>query len=176
VFPQGKFHLESSDVHKNIRFVSNPSIFSACGIQFGVSSVDVLYHIKKEEYVKRGVEIEPVAISSPSESGNDPMTNLCRHFLQQRSFYPLFPTPLDVSHDVNLSVTNLDGLKIRDDIPDVLISPSRLKQFSKTVNSMIALNPGFLTKGTYGVLNVDPRRSYGQANGQISVEIAKLDP
>ena len=40
--------------------------------------------------------------------------------------------PFDVSHDVNLSVTHWDGLKLSDnDAPDVLIVPSRLKQFSK---------------------------------------------
>lgn len=42
--------------------------------------------------------------------------------------------PLDVSHEVNLSVTHLDGLRLADgtnNAPDVLILPSRLKQFTK---------------------------------------------
>lgn len=51
------------------------------------------------------------------------------------SFYPLFPTPLDLSHEVNLDVSHLEHLALchekRASAPDVLITPSRLKHFSK---------------------------------------------
>jgi DNA polymerase alpha subunit B len=51
------------------------------------------------------------------------------------SFYPLFPTPLDLSHEVNLDVSHLEHLalchKEGASAPDVLITPSRLKHFSK---------------------------------------------
>lgn len=65
------------------------------------------------------------------------------------SFYPIFPVPLDLAHDVNLDVTHSDLLYMcpQDDAdhasaggtdsskascaPDVLIIPSRLKHFSK---------------------------------------------
>lgn len=79
------------------------------------------------------------------------MANLCRHILQQRSFYPIFPVPLNLAHDVNLHVTHSDmmylcpqedeseddGGDAQDDptlarcAPDVLVVPSRLKHFSK---------------------------------------------
>lgn len=85
------------------------------------------------------------------------MANLCRHLLLQRrcsvlflvhdnalihvllfgiSFYPIFPPPLDLSHEVNLDVSHIDGVRMVDEgdldyAPDVLILPSRLKQFSK---------------------------------------------
>ena len=66
------------------------------------------------------------------------------------SFYPIFPVPLDLAHEVNLDVTHSEMLYLapQDDnleegshdpkdpskarcAPDVLIVPSRLKHFSK---------------------------------------------
>ncbi len=66
------------------------------------------------------------------------------------SFYPIFPVPLDLAHELSLDVTHSDLLYLtpQDDdseesggggedpskarcVPDVLIVPSRLKHFSK---------------------------------------------
>lgn len=52
------------------------------------------------------------------------------------SFYPIFPPPQDLSAEVNLDVTHIDGVRMVNDdgldfAPDVMILPSRLKQFSK---------------------------------------------
>lgn len=51
------------------------------------------------------------------------------------SFYPVFPTPLDLAHEVNLDVSHFDGLALaynaEDPPPDVLVLPSRYKHFSK---------------------------------------------
>ena len=65
------------------------------------------------------------------------------------SFYPIFPVPLELAHEVNLDVTHSEMLNLcpQDDntddaegsvdpsrarcAPEVLIVPSRLKHFSK---------------------------------------------
>ena len=51
------------------------------------------------------------------------------------SFYPLFPVPADLSADVNLDVSHSDGLRLdpgsEQHAPDVLLLPSKLKQFTK---------------------------------------------
>ena len=52
------------------------------------------------------------------------------------SFYPLFPVPQDLAQEVNLDVSHSDGLRMVDDdeldyAPDVMILPSKLKQFYK---------------------------------------------
>lgn len=52
--------------------------------------------------------------------------------------------PQDLSHEVNLDVTHSEHLKLCNDrlghLPDVLISPSRLKQFAKVrVSGPVAL-------------------------------------
>lgn len=51
------------------------------------------------------------------------------------SFYPIFPAPFDVAHEVNLDVTHSEAIKLVESedeyAPDVLVLPSRLKHFSK---------------------------------------------
>ena len=59
----------------------NPSRFSINGVSFAVSSVDVLFHLRKEEYTKRASEIAPIGDEAQPP---DAMGNLCRHVLQQR--------------------------------------------------------------------------------------------
>lgn len=56
--------------------------------------------------------------------------------LRSSSFYPIFPPPQDLSSEVNLDMSHFDEARMVDDgdldyAPDVLILPSRLKQFSK---------------------------------------------
>jgi len=174
VFPQSELEPEFR-VDPRIHLLPNPALFSLNNIKFAISSVDVLFHLRKEEFFMRGEEVDSI-LSLPGDAGIDSMANTCRHLLQQRSFYPVFPVPFDVSHDVNLSVTHWDGLKLSDgnDAPDVLIVPSRLKQFSKTVQSTTVVNPCLLAKGTYAVVNIVG----GDAGGlkeRISSEIQKIE-
>jgi len=111
----------------------------------------VLFHLKKEEYFKRGVETTPLN-PGPDDLPADTWANLTRHLLLQRrsaftyiidvvwlntpSFYPIFPVPEDYSHEVNLDLSHSEHLSLisKDGskyAPDVLILPCRLKQFSK---------------------------------------------
>ena len=112
--------------------------------------MDVLFHLRKEQLVMRAEEVESLEVNGQPPA-TDTMASLARHILQQRrfvlalslsdsihyhtvSFYPLFPTPLDLSHEVNLDVSHLEQLALCHEAvsaPDVLITPSRLKHFSK---------------------------------------------
>ncbi|KAG6844664.1 hypothetical protein H0H87_005032 [Tephrocybe sp. NHM501043] len=177
VYPQSELGSELTASDPRIHLLPNPARFSINDITFGMSSVDVLYHLRKEELLKRGSEVDSV-VPSGDDTGADLMANTCRHLLQQRSFYPLFPVPSDVSHEVNLSITHLDDLRIADEndnAPDVLILPSRLKQFSKVVNSTTVINPSFLVKGAYAKLNVADRGSVTSFRDRFKAEIVKLD-
>lgn len=57
------------------------------------------------------------------------------------SFYPLFPVPADLSAEVNLDVTHSDGLRLdqsaHQHAPDVLLLPSKLKQFTKVRSTSV---------------------------------------
>ncbi|KAI0826859.1 DNA polymerase alpha subunit B [Trametes gibbosa] len=194
VFPQCE--LPRALCHDpRIHMLPNPARFTLNGVHVAVSSVDVLFHLRKEEFFKRATEVDPLH-SSASSNAPDAMANLCRHILQQRSFYPIFPVPLDLSHDVNLDVTHSDMLYLtpqdddddevvgeseRDDpsrarcAPDVLVVPSRLKHFSKVVDDTVAVNPSFLTKSTYAVLEYAGHGTPGPAKDRIKVEIQRLE-
>lgn len=47
------------------------------------------------------------------------------------SFYPVFPVPKEVQEDVNLSITHSSLLRMDGSTPDIVVLPSRLKEFQK---------------------------------------------
>ncbi|KIL67937.1 hypothetical protein M378DRAFT_9186 [Amanita muscaria Koide BX008] len=158
VYPQGEYPQLLTENHPRIHLLPNPARFTINGVTFAGTSVDVLFHLKREEYLKRGEEVEPIAPTATEDVGTDAMGNLCRHLLQQRSFYPLFPVPIDVSLEVNLDISHSDGLRlcnVEDQYaPDVLILPSKLKEFAKTIHSTYAINPSYINKLRYATLEV----------------------
>ncbi|KAG9217712.1 hypothetical protein CCMSSC00406_0003599 [Pleurotus cornucopiae] len=226
-FPQAGFDPSLVSNDDRIKLLPNPARFSLNGVTFGATSVDVLFHIRKEELVKHGEYAEWVSPASttstttatttgadasgfidtvnrdphpdaasqtpapassipqqphqpqpqqPQQPGDvkmeadsaplsyDGMSGLCQHLLRQRSFYPLFPVPADLAHDVNLDVSRSERLRV--DLgadnggsgvgvaPNILIVPSRLKHFVKPVDHSVAVNPSFLSKGTYVTISV----------------------
>ncbi|KAL7279908.1 hypothetical protein ACG7TL_006317 [Trametes sanguinea] len=191
VFPQCELPRALCD-DPRIRLLPNPARFTLNGVHFAASSVDALFHLRKEEYFQRAGETEPLPASSATDAP-DAMANLCRHILQQRSFYPIFPAPLELAHEINLDVTHSDLLYLcphddNDDdadgrtdpsrarcAPDVLITPSRLKHFTKVVDSTVAINPGWLTKSTYAVLEYAGHTGPGPAKDRTKVEIHRLE-
>ncbi|KIJ59480.1 hypothetical protein HYDPIDRAFT_100652 [Hydnomerulius pinastri MD-312] len=174
VFPQCELGVEFGG-DPRIRLLPNPCRFSVNGVSFGATSVDVLFHLRKEEFFRRAPEVNPVI--PESEPATDAMSNLARNILQQRSFYPIFPVPLELAHEVNLDVTHSEALKLvqsEDEcVPDVLVIPSRLKQFSKVVDTSTVINPSFLSKGTYAVLSYAGLGSV-LAKDRITTEIFRL--
>jgi DNA polymerase alpha subunit B len=105
VFPQSEFEAEITDSHpvwplplclwlriltsvQRIYLQPNPARFIIDDISFAVTSIDVLFHLRKEEFVKRGVEVNPIP-AQPGDTPSDTMTNLCRHMLDQRRSAPV---------------------------------------------------------------------------------------
>ena len=169
--------------------------------------MDTLFHLKKEEFLKRGKQADAEA---GSEEPLDPMVELCRYVLLQRrwvftvsctgihkfliwfSIYPVFPPPMDVSHQVNLDVSRSKLLDLdhgsQDHAPHILLVPSRLKQFSKVswfvqnilsdllklpsqrVNGTTFVNPSSVSKGSYAFL----RYSGQESEEVVNVDIRKL--
>ena len=89
----------------------NPCRFSLNGITFAVTSVDVLFHLRKDEFVKRAMEVESVGPEGV-EIPVDPMANLCRHLLQQRRWvfkYSVIPFfwPISVKASIHNSLHQL---------------------------------------------------------------------
>ncbi|RPD62451.1 DNA polymerase alpha, subunit B [Lentinus tigrinus ALCF2SS1-7] len=191
VFPQCELSRTFCN-DPRIRLLPNPARFTLNGVHVAVSSVDVLFHLRKEEYLKRAPDVEPLTspVDPEGQAPTDAMANLCRHLLQQRSFYPIFPVPLDLAHEVNLDVTHSDLLYMcpQDEeedsgtdpsrarcAPDVLIIPSRLKHFSKIVDNTVAINPSLLTKSTYAVVEYAGHTAPGPARDRLKVDITRLE-
>ncbi|KAK7056975.1 DNA-directed DNA polymerase alpha subunit pol12 [Paramarasmius palmivorus] len=178
VFPQREFGLEVTRADPRIHLVPNPAKFSINGVTFASTSVDVLFHLRKEEIVKRGEEVDSVAPVIAEDTGSDSMANLCRNLLQQRSFYPIFPVPPEVSSEVNLDVTHSEGVKMVEDedndyAPDVLILPSKFKQFTKHVHSTLVVNPSSATKAVYGTLHLEAGASRALKE-RLKAEVVKI--
>ncbi|KAJ6557301.1 DNA polymerase alpha subunit B [Mycena vulgaris] len=174
VFPQCELPADVARGDPRIHLLPNPATFSLNGVAFAATSVDVLFHLKKGEFSRRGEEVAPTPAMA-DDTGTDPIANVCRHLLQQRSFYPVFPVPLELTAEVVLDITHSGGLQLGGDAddgaleraPDVLIVPSRLKQFSKPVYATTALNPSFVSKNAYMVLDV-------AAGGAKTANLAKI--
>ena len=116
-----------ADHAQRIKCLPNPCAFSINEVVISLSSVDTLFHLRKEELFTRAEEAEP----SGEPESKDSMANLVRHVLSQRTFYPIFPPPEAHASEVNLDVTHQALLKLDGPASDVMIMPSRLKHFSK---------------------------------------------
>jgi len=176
VYPQSPFENPGLSGDPRIKLLSNPCRFSLNGITFAVTSMDVLFHLLKEQLVLRAEEVESVEVGG-QPTATDTMASLARHILQQRSFYPLFPTPLDLSQEVNLDVSHLEQLALchedRTSAPDVLILPSRLKHFSKVVDHTIAINPSSVAKNVSANL-VFGGKGEGPISSRMTVDVGKF--
>ncbi|WWC58474.1 uncharacterized protein I303_101017 [Kwoniella dejecticola CBS 10117] len=158
-FPQSMLEKESLGLPKRVKVLPNPCTFSINEVIIALSSVDTLFHLRREELYQRAEEAEPE--SSPTGAENkDAMAGLIRHVLGQRSFYPIFPPPDAFASEVNLDVTHYPLLRMDGPAPDILILPSKLKHFSKIVDSTLVINPAHLarahTAGSFAKVYLHP--------------------
>ncbi|RIA92598.1 DNA polymerase alpha/epsilon subunit B-domain-containing protein [Glomus cerebriforme] len=141
VFPQSPF--PKSGLPRDVICTSNPAQFRVNEITFVIDNVDILFHLASNEIERNAVP------------GLDRMSRLSRHILTQRHLYPLFPT----SPEINLELKKSNYLELQN-LPDILILPSKLKYFAKIVENVICINPGYLSKsesgGTYAKITIHP--------------------
>ncbi|KAH6611242.1 hypothetical protein Trco_001262 [Trichoderma cornu-damae] len=184
-WPQDTIPRRELGLPKSVRIVSNPMTLSMNEVVLGLSSQDVLYELRGEE----------VAKGAPT---GDLMRRLCRHLIEQRHFFPVFPPtdrarlPKTGTEDglATGAVLDVSYLKLGEMVsvrPDVMLMPSSLPPFAKVVESVLAINPGSLSKrrgaGTYARMTLYPPSLDGEViNGLIShkvfdrarVEIVKI--
>ncbi|BGP54723.1 hypothetical protein JCM8202_003228 [Rhodotorula sphaerocarpa] len=165
-YPQAPFVNDAElGLPKRVRLLPNPTMFSINEIAFGVTSADVLWSLKSQEYFRKAPDVEPPEPGTEDPLAKDVMARTCRQLLRHRSFYPVFPSPppskmLDA---LNLDMTHYDLVKMGSEGPDIVITPSIQKHFTRIVDSTIFLNPSFLTKasqeasaGTFARLTIHP--------------------
>ncbi|GAA5880712.1 hypothetical protein JCM16303_004322 [Sporobolomyces ruberrimus] len=162
-YPQAPFKKEDLGLPKAVRMLPNPTSFEINEVSFGLTSVDVFWSLKTQEFYKRCPDAEPV----PEGTNIDPLAKdinqrAGRHLLRQRSFYPIFPSPPATKRldGLNLDITHYDLVKMTTG-PDILIAPSMQKAFIRTVDSVILINPSYLVRegsqaGTFARLTIHP--------------------
>ncbi|GAA5950810.1 hypothetical protein JCM21900_002025 [Sporobolomyces salmonicolor] len=161
-FPQAPLAKDELGLPKGVRVLPNPFMFRINEVMFGVTSVDVLWSLKSQEFFRKCPDAEPVTAGGNDPLAKDVMARTCRHLLRQRSFYPVFPSPppTKMLDALNLDITHYDLVKMGSSGPDIVIAPSVQKPFSRIVDSTIVLNPSFLTKGskagTFARLTIHP--------------------
>ncbi|KAL7424793.1 DNA-directed DNA polymerase alpha subunit pol12 [Cryptotrichosporon argae] len=156
-YPQAAFNKAGLGLPKRVHVLPNPCTVQINEVLIALTSVDTLFHLRREEFFQRAEEAEPDATA---QGAHDSMANLVRHVLGQKSFYPLFPAPEQLAADVNLDATHSSMLRLNGPAPDVLILPSKLKHFSKIVDSTLVVNPSHLSRahapGTFAKLHIHP--------------------
>jgi DNA polymerase alpha subunit B len=144
---------------RRVHCVSNPCTLKINEIIVGVTATDALFHISADE---TNANLEP----------GSRLGRISQHMLQQRSYYPLFPA----GATTNLDLKRMDQWKMPCQ-PDVLIVPSKLTCFARTVlESTLVVNPGHLTRdttgGTFALMEVHPiKRETLESAGGEDVEL-----
>ncbi|XP_067130565.1 DNA polymerase alpha subunit B isoform X2 [Centruroides vittatus] len=112
VYPTPPFNIKYKS--EQLICMPDPCVMNIDGIVIGITSTDVLFHIGREE------------VTFPSTM-SDRLGRLCRHILNQQSFYPLYP-----SNEVNISYEHLELYAKLTVSPHILILPSDLRHFIKS--------------------------------------------
>ena len=160
---------------RRVHLVSNPATIKVNEITIGLTSTDALMHLSTEE-INQNLQ---------------PGTRICRlaeHFIQQQSYYPIFPPPSSAAMGMNLNVNKRSGYSMPVQ-PDILLLPSKLTCLAKDVaKGTIVINPGYLVKGAMGgsfaVMDVHPIKKekldgdeeeiVNDIKNRIRVEIRKI--
>ncbi|TGO18271.1 hypothetical protein BTUL_0011g00770 [Botrytis tulipae] len=183
-WPQEPFPKKDVGLPKAVRVIGNPMTIALNEIVMGISSQDILYELRHEEIIG-GKPQDPTLLA-----------RLPKYLIEQRHFFPLFP-PVQRTQ---LPKTGTEGgipvgamldtsfLKLGEMInvrPDMLVVPSSLPPFAKVVESVLVINPGYLSKrrgaGTYAKLTVYPasmtqqERTQGTMIGHKLFERARVD-
>ncbi|KAI2641907.1 DNA polymerase alpha, subunit B [Hypomontagnella submonticulosa] len=164
-WPQEPFPKKELGLPKAARIIGNPMTLSMNEMVLGISSQDILWDLRHEELVG-GRVLDP-----------HPLSRASRYLVEQRHYFPIFP-PLDRQKLPKAGTADglptgamLDTsyLKLGEMVnvrPDVMIMPSALPPFAKVVESVLVINPGYLSKrrgaGTYARMMLFPPKVIDQ--------------
>lgn len=159
IWPQDSFPRQCLDLPKNVRCLTNPTVFSIGETTIGISTNDILRPLSLEECTK-----------SPSNTAV--YERLPSYVMQQRHFYPLFPG----RSESRVSVQESGLGEFVGGTPDVLVLASELQYFARVVDGVVVVNPGVVSKkasaGTFARVYIAPK---GTGEGEMEVDVMKAD-
>lgn len=158
-WPQELLPRKDLGLPKATKLVGNPMTLSINEMLLGISSQDILWELHHEELVG----------AKPATSNL--MTRISRYLIEQRHYFPIFP-PVDRSKlpkvgtadglptGAGLDTSYLKLGEMVEPRPDVMVVPSALPPFAEVVESVLFINPGYLSKrrgvGTYARMTLYP--------------------
>jgi hypothetical protein len=165
VFPQPRQQLmgaavgggsmnDSDDGGGVVMHMTNPVTLKCNEIVVGACSADWLLAASSSE-----TSMQPKAAAGQQQQQQDRLGDLSAMLLSQRSYFPMYPAPLNIPLDAARG--GAGGLDLPCS-PDVLVSPSDLAPFAKLVSppssssessggvETVVINPGRLTRGVTG--------------------------
>ncbi|KAI5741792.1 hypothetical protein M8J76_017116 [Diaphorina citri] len=151
--------LKRSKLH----FMADPSTLDISGVVVGVTSVDVLMHLGREEFA-----------AAPEMT--DRLSRLASHLLQQQCYYPLIPPNVELPVDMECWELHAQ-LPVT---PHIMILPSDLRYFVKNLSGCVVVNPERLSKGMVGgsfaKLEVKPvdNNMLWSTNTHVNVQVVKI--
>ncbi|KAG5931884.1 hypothetical protein E4U53_001556 [Claviceps sorghi] len=182
-WPQDTLPRKELGLPKSAKIVSNPMTLSMNETVIGISSQDILYELRSEELSADG---------GGAGGGGDLMGRLCRYLIEQRHYFPLFPptergrlprtgTERGVATGAVIDVAYLRLGEMVNVRPDVMVVPSSLPPFAKVVESVLAINPGSLSRrkgaGTYArmTLHAPPANAAGDMTSHKVFDRARVE-
>lgn len=158
-WPQDLIQRKDLGLAKAARIVGNPMTLFINEMLLGISSQDVFWDLRHEELIGGRT-------AEPNFSSRAP-----KYLIEQRHYFPIFP-PVDrqklpkagtedgLPTGAMLDLSYLKLGEMMDVRPDVMIVPSALPPFAKVVESVLVINPGYLSKrrgaGTYARMTLFP--------------------
>ncbi|KAK8017586.1 DNA polymerase alpha- subunit B [Apiospora rasikravindrae] len=178
-WPQDPFPRKELGLPKTCRIIGNPMTLSLNEVVLGVSSQDTLFELRHEELYSGAGRV----------GGADLLSRLPRHLIEQRHYCPVFP-PVDrsklpkvgtedgrpVGAALDTSYLRLgDMVNVR---PDMIMVPSSLPPFARVVESVLVVNPGYLSKrrgaGTYARVSLYPPKADEEEVGKAGMVSHKV--
>ncbi|KAG0297133.1 DNA-directed DNA polymerase alpha subunit pol12 [Dissophora globulifera] len=146
VLPQPGFeHARALGLPAGTYCLPNPTQFTINEMVFAINTADILMHLSGDEVAR-----------NPDRT--DRMGRLSKYLVEQRNMHPVYPgLTSEMESGVDYNQYDLMDLRV---CPDVIIVPSRLKGFAKTVDNVVVVNPNQLSKaqsgGTFARLTIHP--------------------
>jgi DNA polymerase alpha subunit B len=164
--------LMSNDGTVSINLFPNPVQFTVNEIIIGISNIDTLL-----DMIQYGYTIS---------AERDNFTMVFENIIQQRHFYPVFPSSSGTNLDSTRALKTNNGPCALQVKPDILITPSRMMYAVRNAESL-CINPGYVVKGktlgTFAKILVHPLQTEGMGVDDVfehavadrsRVEIIKL--
>ncbi|KAI0459899.1 DNA polymerase alpha/epsilon subunit B [Xylaria acuta] len=183
-WPQEPFPRKELGLPKTAKIIGNPMALSINEMVLGISSQDILWDLRHEELIG----VKPVTPNL--------MSRISRYLIEQRHYFPIFP-PVDRSKlpkagtaegiptGAGLDTSYLKLGEMVNVRPDVVVVPSALPPFARVVESVLVINPGYISKrrgaGTYARMTLYPpklteeERNNGAMVGHKVFERARVE-